>query len=111
MLWTDNMCIPLKAKHPLDALTYMDFVYQPDIAAQLAEFIEYITPVQDAAKAQMEQEIPRADPERKQTLQAAVKDPLIFPTPADLERTHRYRVLTLQEEKVWNSIFEPITQG
>jgi spermidine/putrescine transport system substrate-binding protein len=111
MLWADNMCIPLKAKHPLDALTYMDFVYQPDIAAQLAAFIDYITPVQDAAKAQMEQEIPRADPERKQTLQAAVKDPLIFPTPADLERTHRYRVLTLQEEKVWNSIFEPITQG
>jgi spermidine/putrescine transport system substrate-binding protein len=111
MLWTDNMCIPLKAKHPLDALTYMDFVYQPSIAAQLAEFIQYITPVQDAAKQQMLQEIPTAKGERKDTLEAAVKEPLIFPTPADLERTHRYRVLTLEEEKVWNRIFQPITQA
>jgi spermidine/putrescine transport system substrate-binding protein len=111
MLWTDNMCIPLKAKHPLDALTYMDFVYQPAIAAQLAEFIEYITPVQDAAKQQMQQELPTATGDRKDTLEAAVKDPLIFPTPADLARTHRYRVLSLPEEKVWNSIFEPIVQA
>ncbi|HZC98909.1 MAG TPA: spermidine/putrescine ABC transporter substrate-binding protein [Actinomycetes bacterium] len=106
VLWTDNMAIPLKAKHPLDALTYMDFVYQPSIAAQLAEFIEYITPVQDGARQEMLREIPTAKGERKATLETAVKDPLIFPTPADLTRTHRYRVLTLQEEKVWNSIFD-----
>lgn len=111
MLWTDNMCIPRNAKHPLDALTYMDFVYQPGIAAQLATFIEYITPVQDAAKQEMERELPTAKGDRKGTLEAAIKDPLIFPTAADLARTHRYRVLTLEEEKVWNSIFQPIVQA
>jgi spermidine/putrescine transport system substrate-binding protein len=111
MLWTDNMCIPLKAKHPLDALTYMDYVYQPSIAAQLAAFIEYITPVQEAAKLEMQRQIPTASRDQKDTLEAAVKDPLIFPTEADLARTHRYRVLTLAEEKVWNSIFEPIVQS
>jgi spermidine/putrescine transport system substrate-binding protein len=111
MLWTDNMCIPRAAKHPLDALTYMDFVYQPSIAAQLATFIEYITPVQDAAKQEMERELPTAKGDRKGTLEAAIKDPLIFPTAADLARTHRYRVLTLEEEKVWNSIFQPIVQA
>lgn len=111
MLWTDNMCIPLKAKHPLDALTYMDFVYQPSIAAQLAAFIEYITPVQDGAKQAMEQQIPTATGDEKDTLEAAVKDPLIFPTAQDLANTHRYRVLTVDEEKVWNSIFEPIVQS
>jgi spermidine/putrescine transport system substrate-binding protein len=111
MLWTDNMCIPLKAKHPLDALTYMDFVYQPSIAAQLAAFIDYITPVQDGAKQAMEQAIPSATGDQKDTLEAAIKDPLIFPTASDLARTHRYRVLTLEEEKVWNSIFEPIIQS
>ncbi len=111
MLWTDNMCIPLKAQHPLDALTYMDFVYKPDIAAQLAAFIEYITPVQDGAKQAMESEIPSAKGDEKSTLEAAVKDPLIFPTAQDLSNTHRYRVLTVAEEKVWNSIFEPIVQS
>jgi spermidine/putrescine transport system substrate-binding protein len=111
MLWTDNMCIPLKAKHPLDALTYMDFVYQPDIAAQLAEYIYYITPVQEAAKQAMQQELSTAKGDRKATLEAAIVEPLIFPTPADLARTHRYRVLTVEEEKTWNSIFQPIVQA
>jgi spermidine/putrescine transport system substrate-binding protein len=111
MLWTDNMCIPLKAQHPLDALTYMDYVYQPDIAAQLAAFIDYITPVQDGSKQSMEQEIPSAKGDEKSTLEAAIKDPLIFPSAADLARTHRYRVLTIAEEKVWNSIFQPIYQS
>jgi spermidine/putrescine transport system substrate-binding protein len=111
MLWTDNMCIPRAAKHPLDALAYMDFVYQPAIAAQLAVFIEYITPVQDAAKQEMQREIPTASGDHKASLEAAVKDPLIFPTAADLARTHRYRVLTVEEEKTWNSIFQPIVQA
>lgn len=110
MLWTDNMCIPLKAKHPLDALTYMDYVYQPDIAAQLAASIEYVAPVQTAAKQAMQREIPTVKGDRKKTLEAAIKDPLIFPTTADLARTHRYRVLMLEEERVWNSIFQPIVQ-
>jgi spermidine/putrescine transport system substrate-binding protein len=105
------MCIPLKAKHPLDALTYMDFVYKPDIAAQLAAFIEYITPVQDGAKQAMQSQIPTAKGDEKSTLEAAVKDPLIFPTAQNLSNTHRYRVLTVDEEKVWNSIFEPIVQS
>jgi spermidine/putrescine transport system substrate-binding protein len=111
MLWTDNLCIPLRAKHPLDALTYMDFVYQPSIAAQLAEFIEYVTPVQDAAKREMQREMQTATPDRRRALQLAVKDPMIFPGPDELARTHRYRVLSEGEEKVWNSIFEPVVQS
>ena len=31
--WTDNMAIPKTAKHPLDAITYMDYVYRPEVAA------------------------------------------------------------------------------
>ncbi len=31
MLWTDNMCIPLvRGRIRVDAMTYMDYVYQPD---------------------------------------------------------------------------------
>ncbi|MFB3739798.1 MAG: spermidine/putrescine ABC transporter substrate-binding protein, partial [Candidatus Velamenicoccus archaeovorus] len=45
MLWTDNMMIPVTARHPLDALTYMDFVYRPEIAAMIADWVWYMTPV------------------------------------------------------------------
>ena len=29
-IWTDNMCIPKTAQNPVDALTLMDYFYQPD---------------------------------------------------------------------------------
>ena len=45
MLWTDNLMIPLHAQHPADAMTYMDFVYRPDVAAMIADWVWYITPV------------------------------------------------------------------
>jgi spermidine/putrescine transport system substrate-binding protein len=45
MLWTDNMMIPIGAEHPRDAMTYIDFVYRPEVAAMIADWVWYITPV------------------------------------------------------------------
>jgi spermidine/putrescine transport system substrate-binding protein len=110
VLWTDNMCIPKGAKHPLDAMTYMDFVYDPKIAAMLAEYINYITPV-PGAKAVIQQDAAAAKGDDKTYLEGLVTSPLIFPSSEDYSRLHRYRVLTSAEEKTWNSIFEPIYQS
>jgi spermidine/putrescine transport system substrate-binding protein len=55
ILWTDNMAIPKGAEHPNDALAMMNFLYEPEIAAQVAEYVNYITPVPGA------QEIIRAN--------------------------------------------------
>ena len=33
VIWTDNMCIPVGVENPVDAITYMDYVYQPKIQA------------------------------------------------------------------------------
>jgi spermidine/putrescine transport system substrate-binding protein len=110
VLWTDNMCIPQHAAHPVDAMTYMDFVYKPEIAAMLAEYINYITPV-PAARAVMRQDAAKATGDDKASLDELVSSPLIFPSPSDFSRLHRYRVLTAEEEKTWNSLFEPIYQS
>jgi spermidine/putrescine transport system substrate-binding protein len=110
VLWTDNMCIPKGAKHPLDAMTYMDFVYDPKIAAMLAEYINYITPV-PGAKAVIQQDAAAAKGDDKTYLEGLVTSPLIFPSTEDYSRLHRYRVLTAAEERTWNSIFEPIYQS
>ncbi|HEY5905954.1 MAG TPA: spermidine/putrescine ABC transporter substrate-binding protein [Actinomycetota bacterium] len=48
LLWTDNMLIPANARHPLDAMTYIDFVYRPEIAAMIADWVWYICPVPEA---------------------------------------------------------------
>lgn len=109
-IWTDNMCIPKYAKNPLPAMTYMDFVYQPQIAAMLAEYINYVTPVPSAARYITADAAKQTGAQRQATL-ALVKSPLIFPSPSEYKNLHRYRVLTPSELTVWESIFEPIYQS
>jgi spermidine/putrescine transport system substrate-binding protein len=108
--WTDNMAIPKNAKHPLDAITYMDYVYRPEVAAQLIEAIAYVTPV-PAAKEQLQAKAAKASGEDRQTLEDLVQSPLIFPTEADFANTKRYRALTVEEEQVWDGIFQPLVQS
>jgi len=110
VLWTDNMAIPKAAKHPLDAITYMDYVYRPEVAAKLAEYIAYITPV-PAAKEQLQAKAATSSGEDKEVLDGLIDSPLVFPVEADLAKTKRYRVLTVEEEQVWDRIFQPIIQS
>ena len=99
ILWTDNMAIPLRAEHPVDAITFMNFVYDPQVAAQLADFIWYVSPV-PAAKEVVLNELD--DP-------TAANSPLIFPSLEDQEKSHKYKVFKdAAEEEEWNSIFQPI---
>jgi spermidine/putrescine transport system substrate-binding protein len=109
-LWTDNLAIPKGAKHPLDAITYMDYVYRPEVAAKLAEYIAYITPV-PAAKEQLQAKAAKSSGEDKETLDGLIASPLVFPTEADLAKAKRYRVLSVEEEQVWDRIFQPIIQS
>jgi spermidine/putrescine transport system substrate-binding protein len=108
--WTDNMAIPKNAAHPLDAITYMDYVYRPEVAAQLAEYIAYITPV-PAAKQVLQAKAAKAEGEDRAYLEDLVTNPLIFPTEADLTNVKRYRALTVEEEQVWDGIFQPVVQS
>ncbi len=108
VIWTDNMCIPVGAAHPLDAITYMDYVYQPAIAAMMAESIDYITPV-PSAQAVIQQDAANAtDAATKQSLSDTANSPLVFPSPTDLARTSYYRVLTPDEAQQWNDIFNAV---
>jgi spermidine/putrescine transport system substrate-binding protein len=109
-LWTDNMAIPKGAKHPLDAITYMDYVYKPEVAAQLAEWIAYITPV-PAAKEQLQAKAAQSSGEDKAALEDLIDSPLVFPSQADLDKAKRYRVLSVEEEQVWDRIFQPIVNA
>jgi spermidine/putrescine transport system substrate-binding protein len=109
-IWTDNMCIPAHAKHPLDAMLYMDWVYRPTVAAMLAEYIDYITPVPASAQVMLD-EASKLSGSDKTDLEALVTDPLIFPKPADYAKLHRFRVLSPDELKTWNALFEPIYQS
>jgi spermidine/putrescine transport system substrate-binding protein len=111
MIWTDNMCIPRYASHPRDAMTYMDYVYDPAVAAAMADYINYITPV-PAVQQVFEQNAKDAtNADDKAYYQNLSTSPLIFPSKSDFSKLHRYRVLTEQELPVWNDLFVPIYQS
>ena len=83
----------------MDAIKLMDFYYRPDIAAQVADFMWYVSPV-PAAKDIVAGTLD--DP-------AVANSPLVFPTAADLAQSHKYKVFKDQAElEEWNSIFQPI---
>jgi spermidine/putrescine transport system substrate-binding protein len=110
-LWTDNMTIPVTAANPVDAMSLIDFFYDPAIAGSLAEYINYITPV-PGAKAVITADAAAATGDDKTTLQMLADSPLIFPTDADYEKLHYYvQFKTPAEQSTFDSIFSPIVNS
>ncbi len=107
LLWTDNMCIPQGAQHLADAITFMDWVYRPEVAAQIAQFVNYITPVPEAKEVLERMAEREADPEEAARLREVARSELVFPS--DTTNLHTYRELPTDEEvEVWESLFRPI---
>jgi len=105
LLWTDNMVIPKGAQHPVDAMRLMDFVYRPDIAAMIAEWVAYISPVPSARDSVL-QDAQSATGDEAATLEKLANSQLVFPT--DTSHLHTYRELKTDEEtSTWNRIFAP----
>jgi spermidine/putrescine transport system substrate-binding protein len=102
MSWHDNMMIPVHAANPLDALTYMDYVYDPKVAAMLADGIWYVTPVPSAKP--LVEKMPGGKP--------VANSPLVFPDPSMDSKAHDYYTFKGQQDlNEWNNIFEPIIQS
>ena len=99
MLWTDNMLIPKAAKNAYTAQVMMDFCYDPKIAAQIEDAVNYICPVKGAAEVLI-----ASDPD-------VANNPLIFP-PADiLSRLHIFVGLDEATEKYFNEQFGKVSQA
>ncbi|MEV4461230.1 spermidine/putrescine ABC transporter substrate-binding protein, partial [Microbispora sp. NPDC049633] len=108
-IWTDNMTIPKTATNPVDAIMLMDFFYDVNVAAQLAEYINYVTPV-PAAKDVIAADAAKASGSRKKLLEEVASSPLVFPSTEDTARLRNYvNFKTPQEQKKFESIFQAIT--
>ncbi len=77
MIWTDNMLIPLGGDVE-KASTFMNFVYDPAIAAQIAAYVNYVTPVKGAKEV-----LAKTDPE-------LANNQLIFPDDATLAKVKQF---------------------
>ena len=111
ILWTDNMAIPKGAAHPNAALAMMDYVYDPENAAQVAEYVNYITAVPGAKDIILQHADEAEDEEDAEYLRTVAESPLVFPTEEMLERLYSYKVLDEDEEREWNELFGEVVQG
>jgi spermidine/putrescine transport system substrate-binding protein len=97
MLWSDNMLIPKEAQHKANAEAWMNYYYDPKVAAELAAWVNYICPVDGA-----QEEMMKIDPD-------LAKNPLIFPTQDDYAELSIFRGLSDDEETQFSSDFQDVT--
>ena len=85
-IWTDNMLIP-KGGNVYTASVYMNYYYEPKVAAAVEDYVNYICPVVGAKEVLLKQ-----DP-------SIAKNTLIFPTKAMLANAHNFDANALNNEK------------
>jgi spermidine/putrescine transport system substrate-binding protein len=93
LIWTDNMLIPKGAANKYTAELMMNWVYDPKIAAQIAAYVYYVSPVKGAAD-----EIKALDPD-------AATNPLLFPDAATAGKFHSFQALSEEQEALMNELF------
>jgi spermidine/putrescine transport system substrate-binding protein len=84
-IWTDNMLIP-QGGDVYTASTFMNFVYDPEIAAQIAAYVNYVSPVKGA-----KEELTKIDPK-------LANNPLIFPDEETLSKVKIFDSEALSNE-------------
>ncbi|NLS09400.1 spermidine/putrescine ABC transporter substrate-binding protein [Nesterenkonia sp. MY13] len=95
-LWSDNLLIPSGAENKANAEALMNFYLDPEVAAEVAAYVNYVCPVEGAQEA-MEQ----IDPE-------LAEDPLIFPTDETLSNVQVIRSMDVEEENELQSRFQSV---
>ncbi|MBT2393028.1 spermidine/putrescine ABC transporter substrate-binding protein [Streptomyces maoxianensis] len=93
MTATDNLLVPAHARHQKNATRLIDYYYELPVAAQLAAYINYVTPVAGVAS-----ELAKIDPE-------LAKNPLIIPDEAMAAKSHSFRSLSSKEETAYEEKF------
>jgi spermidine/putrescine transport system substrate-binding protein len=106
MRWTDNMCIPAGAEHPTDAHVFMNYVYDPQIATNITEWVWYESPVEPVHDMVIEDAQGGPD-----YIKELAESPLVWPDEETLAQTIPYKRLDEEEEAIWNDLFQQVIQG
>lgn len=99
-LWSESLMIPNLARHKASAERLVDHYYDPEVAAELAAWVNYVCPVPAARDV-------LASAKDRETA-ALAEDPLIFPDDAMRARLAVARDITSGERhefaRRWNGI-------
>ena len=92
-LWSDNLLVPNRADHKANAEALMNYYSEPEVAATLAAWVNYICPVEGAREA-----MEKVDP-------SLVDEPLIFPTEEFMSDTWSFMSLDDESAKQYDTDF------
>ncbi len=98
-LWSDNMIVPNGATHQKNAEKWINYYYDPVVAAKLAAWVNYICPV-EGAQAEME----KIDP-------SLVDNKLIFPDEETLSVTFDFMPLDDRQQIAYEGDWSDVTGG
>jgi spermidine/putrescine transport system substrate-binding protein len=93
-IWTDSMLIPSDGD-AFTASTFMNFVYDPRVAAQISSYVQYISPVKGVKE------------ELAKTNSETASNPLIFPDQATLANVRMFDSRALNNDayvKRWHRL-------
>lgn len=91
--FVDSFVVPSGSKRRQEVEQLIDFYYDPEVAARVADYVRYVTPVAGAREA-----MERVNP-------SLVDDPLVFPTEEMSERLHEFRPLSRSEDREFEAAF------
>jgi spermidine/putrescine transport system substrate-binding protein len=95
--FNDNMMMPAHVEHPYAAETMMNYLYDPVVAAKLAAYVNYISPVKGA-----KEELEKTDPD-------IANNELIFPPPEIQKKIHAYPNLSPADERQMQEAMAKVT--
>lgn len=98
-LWGDTFVVPMGSTRKANAEALMNYYYEPEVAAEVAAWVNYITPVAGAAAAAAE------------LFPEVAENQLIFPNEETLSQAHIFRTLTSAEDQEFNAEFQRIELG
>ena len=91
------MMLPANVENPYAAETMMNYVYEPEVAARIAAYVNYIPPVEGVREI-----LARDSPE-------LAEDPLIFPPDDIRARLRPYPALSPQDERTMQEAMAKVT--
>ena len=97
MAFNDNMLMPANVEHPYAAETMMNWLYDPEIAARLAAWVNYISPVAGAKEI-----LQKSDPD-------IANNELIFPPEEVQSKLKAYPALEPADEREMQEAMARVT--
>ena len=98
-IWNDTMVVPIGSPRKANAEALMNYYYEPEVAAEVAAWVNYVTPVKGAYEAAMD-----IDPD-------LAENKLIFPDAATLAQAKAFRTLSSDEDNEFQAAFQAIALG